>query len=370
MVDSEKPILLLGEAWGANEAKIGRALVGASGVELLRMLSEAGVLTLTSEDRSYISRWYSSGDPLALDMVWQLHPEFYRTNVFNLHPPGNNIEELCGPKADALPGYPMLAKSRWLRKEFENELERLGDEIIRIDPNLIMALGNTPLWALAGRTGISKLRGTTCMSTHTVSDFKLLCTYHPAAVIRQWELRPTTIIDLAKATHEATFPEVRRPNCEIWIEPGIEDIERFIETHIRISPNVSVDIETSGQQITCIGFAPRPDLSLVIPIRDERTKSGNYWASNQLEQRCWQLIRQVLEDQSIKKTFQNGLYDIAFLWRAYGIRVNGAAEDTMLLHHALQPESLKGLAFLGSVYTNHGPWKSERNQVDTIKRDA
>jgi len=79
----------------------------------------------------------------------------------------------------------------------------------------------------------------------------------------------------------------------------------------------------------------------------------------------------VLEDQSIPKVFQNGLYDIAFLWRAYGIRTMGGSDDTMLLHHALQPESLKGLGFLGSVYTNHGAWKSERKGTETtIKRDA
>jgi DNA polymerase I-like protein with 3'-5' exonuclease and polymerase domains len=78
-----------------------------------------------------------------------------------------------------------------------------------------------------------------------------------------------------------------------------------------------------------------------------------------------------LEDQAIRKVFQNGLYDIAFLWRSYGIKTLGGAEDTMLLHHALQPEALKGLAFLGSVYTNHGPWKSERKtSTETIKRDA
>jgi DNA polymerase I-like protein with 3'-5' exonuclease and polymerase domains len=77
----------------------------------------------------------------------------------------------------------------------------------------------------------------------------------------------------------------------------------------------------------------------------------------------------VLEDRSILKLFQNGLYDIAFLLRSYGMRVRGATHDTMLLHHALQPESLKGLGYLGSIYTDHGPWKVERTAVETIGRD-
>jgi len=64
------------------------------------------------------------------------------------------------------------------------------------------------------------------------------------------------------------------------------------------------------------------------------------------------------------------MYDVAFLWRSYGIKTFNFREDTMLLSHALQPESLKGLGFLGSVYTDHGPWKSERKGVQTIKRDS
>ena len=77
----------------------------------------------------------------------------------------------------------------------------------------------------------------------------------------------------------------------------------------------------------------------------------------------------MLGRQRPAKLFQNGLYDIAFLWRAYGIKVMNASEDTMLLHHALQPEALKGLGFLGSVYTDEGAWKQMREKVATIKRD-
>jgi len=103
----------------------------------------------------------------------------------------------------------------------------------------------------------------------------------------------------------------------------------------------SVDIETSGNQITRIGFAPRPDLALVVPIHDSRTARGSYWPTAKAERSCWELIRQVLEDQSIPKLFQNGMYDFAFILRTTGIKTLGCAHDTMLLHHALQPESLK-----------------------------
>jgi hypothetical protein len=51
------------------------------------------------------------------------------------------------------------------------------------------------------------------------------------------------------------------------------------------------------------------------------------------------------------------LFDMHRLWRGYGIPVAHADHDTMLLHHALQPESPKGLDYLGSVYTSESAWK-------------
>lgn len=331
-------IVILGEAWGEAELREQAPFVGYSGQELTRMLSEAGIH----------------------------RADCFLTNVLNLHPPANKIEALCGPKNDALPGYPPLLKGRHLRSEFAPELDRLGEELEHHNPNIVIALGNTASWALLGRTAISKYRGTTEISTHTISGYKVLPTYHPAAVCRQWELRPVTILDFAKALRESTFPEVRRPAREVWIEPTIEDLYAF---RPHIIDRVSVDIETSGNQITCLGLAPSPRLAIVIPFYDRRRKGRSYWSTAQDERTAWEFVGEVLSDRKIKKTFQNGLFDIAFIWRTTGLRVVGAEDDTMLLHHSLQPEALKGLGFLGSIYTDEGSWKTMRDKVTTIKRD-
>ena len=237
------------------------------------------------------------------------------------------------------------------------------------NPNLIITLGNTALWALSGSTGISKVRGTTYLSTFTVGDFKCLSTYNPAAIFKQYELRPTIIMDFVKAARESQFPEIRRPNCEIWIEPSLEDIATFIDKYVRTCDLLSVDIETSGTRVTCIGFAPRADLAIVIPFDDQRRPDRSFWPSLELECRVWDLIGKVLQDGTIPKLFQNGVYDIGFLARSMGVLVRGATEDTMLLSHALQPESLKGLGYLGSIYTDHGSWKHMRKKHETVKRD-
>lgn len=363
-----KPILLVGEARGEAEARLNTSFIGPSGAELLRMLNEAGVIEFTFSDRDYLHRYYAQSDSSCLEAIWQLHPEVVRTNVFNQHPPHNDLEYFCGPKAEGIPGYPALVKSKYVRQEFEHELDRLANEIISLDPNLIICLGNCSLWALAGRTGISKLRGTTLLSTHTAVDFKLLPTYHPSAVLRQWDNRPTVIADLMKASRESAYPEIRRPPREIWIEPTLSDIRDYIASFITGCKLLSVDIETSGQRITCIGFAPNNSTAIVIPFDDARSPNGSYWASREDEVKCWNLVRSVLSDPNIPKLFQNGVYDVSFILRAYGIKTMGCAEDTMLLAHALQPESLKGLGYLGSIYSSESAWKSMRKKEETIKR--
>lgn len=335
-------IALIGEAYGEHEERERQPFVGPSGYELTKMLYEAGIH----------------------------RADCFLTNVFNRKPPSNRIEAFCGAKKSAIADYPALIKGKYVRAEFEPELERLSQELIEVNPNLIIALGNTALWAMCGKTFISKMRGTTMLSTHTVVGFKVLPTYHPSAVLRQWELRPTTVIDLMKASRELEYPEIRRPKRLIWIEPSLEDINDFRRRYIDRAKILSVDIETSGTFITCIGFAPDSKTAIVIPFNDSRKLGRNYWPTQQIELQVWQVIREILADEKIPKLFQNGMYDIAFLWRAYGLKVKNASEDTMLLHHALQPESLKGLGFLGSIYTDEGSWKQMRQKETTIKKDA
>jgi uracil-DNA glycosylase len=363
-------ILIVGEALGQEEARLGVPFVGPSGGVLLRMLDEASILTLDATDRGLLNQYYRTRNPRYNAKIWERHPDVARTNVFNLHPEGNDLATLCGPKFLALDDYPALIKSKYVSRTYQPELDRLAAELLTLNPNLVICLGNTPLWALSGRTGIKKFRGTTFLSTHVAADFKCIATYHPAYIIRQWKDRSIVIADLIKALRESTTPTITRPEREIWIEPQINDIVSFITTQIRARREpLSVDIETTGSRVTCLGFG-YSDIAIVIPFDDSRAKGRSYWPTIDDEVACWNLTRQVLEDGTIPKLFQNGLYDIAFLYRSMGIRVMGATEDTLLAHHALQPEMIKDLGFLGSVYGgNEAAWKHLGKRARTIKGD-
>lgn len=335
-------IAIIGEAYGAEEEKERAPFVGASGYHLTKMLADAEI------NRA----------------------DCFLTNVFNLRPKGNRILELCGDRHEGIPGYPALAKSKYVRRGFSVELDRLGDELLEVDPNIVICLGNTAMWALSGKTAVSKLRGSVATSSHTVSGFKMLSTYHPAAVLRDWSLRPLVVCDFIKAKRESEYPEVRYPKREIWIEPTVEDLYAFRDRYLLNARKLSIDIETSGTTITCIGFAPSSIVGIVIPfVRNGRS----YWKHSQHEGIAWKFVIDLLSNPRTQKLFQNGLYDIAFLYRSMGIRVANAEHDTMLLHHALQPESLKSLGFLGSLYTDERHWKSMRDDrdgdIETIKSE-
>jgi len=225
------------------------------------------------------------------------------------------------------------------------------------------------MWALLAKSGVAKWRGCCELSSHTCTGVKTLPTYHPAAVTREYSLRATVVLDLQKAERQSHFPDLRLPKRELWIEPTIEDLYEFKSRYIPPGSTVVVDIETYRTQVTTIGFSPRPDIGLVIPFLDGRRKERSFWPDGRSEFAVWTFVRGICQSDQIKKCFQNGLYDISFLWRSVGIKVRNAEHDTMLLHHSLQPESLKGLGYLGSIYTDERAWKHMRAST-TIKPDA
>lgn len=335
-------IAIVGEAFGAEEERAGLPFVGASGQELTRILNEAGI---------------NRG-------------ECYLTNVFNFRPRDNDLDVICFGKSDCGKGYPYpaLTNGKYLRPEFFAEISRLRAELETAKPNIVVALGNTASWALLGQTAISKIRGAVAPST-LVPGLKVLPTYHPAAIIRQWDLRHVTILDLMKARVESAFPEIRRIARRINVPDSVNDIVSYAETKIAPAKELSVDIETASGQITCIGFAPNIEEALVIPIVDYTKPDRCYWPSLSIEVEVWKKIKWIL-NMPMPKFGQNFLYDVTYLWSVYGIKPRNISDDTMLLHHSLMPESPKGLDFLGSVYCNESSWKGLRARgKHTLKRE-
>lgn len=372
-------ILVIGEAWGESEEQVRKPFVGESGKELWRMLGEAlpDVAPDLHEAASAMHRY----GPLAWvgkREAWLETAGIAYTNTFALRPLGNKIEQLTVTKkeAEALAlargekyVWPMFSQGKYFRPELASEIDRLFEEIERLSPNLILALGNTACWATLGEVNIGSIRGTIRQSLDIFGRrFKVLPSYHPAGVMRQWAWRPIVVADLMKASREATSPVISRPQRFITTSPTIEQVENFLDS-LLVSPPplVGVDTETAAGLITMAGFSRSRSEAFLVPFATDDRKS--YWREAWQEERAWEAIARVMGAEHVLKVLQNGLYDFQYFLKS-GIPLAGCLHDTMLLHHSILPEMKKGLGFLGSIYTLEPAWKLMRLQkTDTVKAD-
>lgn len=347
--------ILVGEASGKEEEAKGVPFIGQTGRELDRLLVQSGLVR----------------EELAI------------TNVFLDRPPDNDIEtNWCISKKEAVESYKLtrphlvasypkfdwpqtyiwssLSQGKYLKPQRLVELARLKAEIEAAKPNLVVALGGKALWALYGTSGIKKLRGavTECV---LVPGVKLLPTWHPAYIMRNWGDRLHLVADLAKVKEQMEFPEIRRPERQVWISPTLDDLLAFEELYIDVewAKLLSFDTETMRGQISCISFAPSSKRAITVPFIDKTKPDWNYWSTANEEAEAWKWVRRQLA-KPMPKLAQNGLYDLQYLWRTCGIPVKNYLEDTMLLHHALYLELSKDLGFLGSIYTDEAAWKLMR----------
>lgn len=365
-------VVVVGEAWGEHEERYRVPFAGQSGRELFRMLGEAW----GSQQAIDAANTREDGVWLALRNEWLETHSVLLTNVFALRPPANNLGALCASKGELPADYALphirTENPRYVRVEHLPNLQRLEAEIIRCDPNLILALGGTAAWATIRSSAIGSVRGAITNANFVtgpsdVNFKKVLACYHPAAVLRQWSWRPIVLADLLKARREREFPEIRRPARTVIASPTLAEVEAWTEETLSGGyALLSPDIETMNGQIRCIGFARSASEALVVPFIADLS-GASYWATQDEELRAWYAVRRLLESP-LPKVGQNFIFDMQYLTRM-GLYVRNAMHDTMLLHHVMYPELNKGLGFLASVYCNEFAYKLLRRHGEELKRD-
>ena len=347
-------LAFIGEAPGYYEAKNGRPLVGESG--------------------KLFNRWLEHNDIKREDCLVG--------NVFSYRPKDNQVAQFFMRKTQAAKSgwakecpHPPFGSMGYVKPKHVEDIQRLKDEIDKVNPKMIVAMGACALWALTDLDKIGKYRGVQ-LETNWEPKRPVIGTWHPAAVMRRWGVLPQAVADISKAKKimEGTFEQIDRT---IYIEPSLRDLDWFYDTHIKplrgTGRPLAVDIETSPphNQITCIGFAPTWNLAMVVPIWDKRKPGTHYWKTEAEECEALMWIKSIIEDPTIVKVGQNFNYDIQWM-RRDGIKLKGHWHDTMLIHYCLEPELEKSLGVLASLYTNTSPWKQmvSFKAVDQGKKDA
>lgn len=347
-------IVFVGEAWGSQEALLQSPFVGPSGCELYRMLHAAGYPV------PFLP--YQFNSPVRMLNNWSKFP-YPLLNVFNAHPPENNIEFFYQREpTHAFPSRRFDNRIHYVKPEYESHVTQLHIDLQTLAPNVIVALGNTALWALNLPVTISKLRGNVVESPFG----KVVPTYHPASVLRNWSQRVVTILDLHKALRESKSPLVSTPAREIWTRPSIDDLYLWWELYGKAAPLLAFDIETIlNQQISEISFASDSTHALHIPFfYKENKRYVNWWPDAASEVNAWKFVKMVLESE-VPKIGQNCTqYDCYWLLKEMNIAVKNIRHDTMQLSHAWALELEKSLGFLGSIFLDERSWKGIRTETN------
>lgn len=278
--------------------------------------------------------------------------EYLITNLYDQQPEDNNV-----------------ALFRADKDRTADALARLGEELARAKPNVIVPLGATALWAFTGYSSIAPFRGAQTPATAVVPGAKLVPTFHPAMVLRQWKYLPVVVGDFIKAERLARSARITYPTKSVLIQPLEAEVRDYLADAVQ-APLLSVDIETGWGQITSVQFSPAPfDHGLSVPFFDFRKPSRSYWGSAEIEHRVWQDVRRALA-HPVPKLGQNFTYDVYWLLWKMGFRITNVTDDTRLLHKSLFPELPADLAFLGATYTDIGAWKHYGGRYSEDKRDA
>ena len=286
-------VMIVGEAPGEREDEEHAAFVGRSGQLLRESLTQAGL------------------DP----------EECYITNVAKCRPPNNRQPDRSEIK---------VCVSTYLQQEIE-----------KLRPKYILLLGNSGLLGVAGKSGITKHRG----STFKIGEATAFATFHPAFVLRSPYHRSTFVADIERFSRMVRGADIDFEDTKIKIVKTRAQLQ-WLRRKLEEASVISYDVETwvegtkGGEEwkrpggIACISFSWEERHSAVVPLdHQERTWRDPY--------AVLRFLKAPLERSDCKYVAHNGKFDAKWL-ASRGIFVPQTF-DTMLAAHMLDENRLKGL---------------------------
>jgi DNA polymerase-1 len=301
-------VMVVGEAPGAREDEAHRAFVGPAGKLLTRLLGEAG-----------FSR-----------------KEVYITNAAK-----------CRPHRNAQPS----------RKEVKTCANAyLVEEIEKVRPDHILALGNSAIQGLLGKSGITKHRG----KLYPLGDAVVFPTFHPAAALRNPKYGDTVHADFQRfgrlvrgeaADVSRTKVQVCRTTAHLnTLRRKLADAREItfdIETY-NPTPDWGLDPWRDGSVITSIAFTWEEGQGAVVPLCHPSAKWRKKWV------KALHVFKDVLEDPTKKYIAHNGKFDTKFL-AYFGVFIP-LTFCTMIAAHLVNENRLVGLKPLSEVILGADPY--------------
>jgi uracil-DNA glycosylase family 4 len=329
-------IAIIGEAPGKDEEATRIPFIGASGRLLDQLLSKANIL----------------------------RPATFIGNVCQIRPPAN-----------------MLGEFDWNGPEIQSGIAQLQADLAILQPNIIIALGNTPLHLfMSGNTPLRKRktkkgmtfiypnsidnwRGSRFLShaTSPLPNVKTLASYHPAYILRNYEDIAPLIMDLQRASRESTTKDLILPQRILDTSAPFHELLRRIHAIRSTRPLISLDIEGNYQFLPCISIATDPLFSFIVPF--SRRDGASLWTEDE-EVALTRALAELLADPNVPKVWQNGLYDRWSLQYGHRMPCFGNAEDTMPKWWEKYCELRKALGVQTSILTDEQYYKGDIDSQD------
>ena len=226
-------------------------------------------------------------------------------------------------------------------------------------PNLqhVLLLGNYAVEALCGKKGITSWRGSVLETNVGNRDITAVCTFNPAFCARDPMAHIIFDMDIGDKLRPVVLGNYKPHDISTHINPTHKQAVDYIRMCQASRDPVASDIEVISNETACVGLAISPHDAMCIAFRNETTNVYTVYEEGDIRRRLQQLYRA----PSTRMVWQNGGFDMAWLWFKDRICCGPAYSDTMLGHHVLYPTMPHDLGFIVKQYTMHPYYKNEKD---------
>ena len=284
-----KEIVIVGEAPGEDEDKIGRQFVGRAGKEQRECLEKVGI---------------------DVDMDCTL------TNVVQCHPEHNKF-----------PGKDVV----------DNCSLRLEKQLRELKPKLIIASGFHAIKAVLKPPfsfTVNKMRGRIVPSQKY--GCWVACVYHPSYVLRveQDDIRSVYLWDLMVSVKKIDVPlPTPLDTSSFVLVDKVDDVVSFLQKISLSQHPVTFDYETTclspfdeGAKILSVSFSTDPSMGHCIPLGYD-----GCWTEDELDKINEALIKFLISD--VSKSVHNSEFERLWTQVIYNVHIGGYVWDTMNCAH-------------------------------------
>ena len=240
------------------------------------------------------------------------------------------------------------------RQEVERAVKQCKNNVLKalsmLKPKVVVLLGELAMYSLLNKKKISKFRGISIEH----GEYTIIPTFHPAYVLRNCKKNyPHIPVTEMNEVEKLFYMDLKHA---VNLYKGNNDVKvDYSKVHLPEGKIVAFDIETENLLV-----AHTKGKVLAISLADKDRVYSTEVKNNRLKKK----VKEILEDESIKKIVHNRPFDELVCLNNLNCEVRGRVFDVMTMAHIVDENLISySLEHLANVYTQH------HNIKDIVERD-